>query len=258
MRYNRIILFGLGLALSVSAQELLPDANTKTNTTSDLGLRVDSERVRSGNKLPTLPILTEGFSEGQIGVPDTDESGVTNKVVDSKLRFFMSAGLEYADEGEFEEADRAYQRALEIDPDNEDILFRQATMYVHMERFTDAVEIFEKLAERFPENPLPHNNLAWCYATSPEVRNVKKALRHAREALISAPQNPSMWNTLAEAYYVAGDYDKALRSTDYALEILQRINPEDEKIESFLEQRSKIILAQDALKMLEGFDSEDD
>ncbi len=258
MKKSYLILFGFGLILSAAAQEmsLLGDS---TNTTMDLDVSVDSEKVRSKNSLPTTSIITDGFKEGQIGVPESDEETVTtNQVVDSKLRFFVSAGLKYTDEGEFEDAERAYLRALEVDPDNEDILFRQGTLYVGMERYADAIKIFEKMFELYPENPMMHNNLAWCYATVPDVRNVKKALRHAREAIMSAPKNASMWNTLAETYYVAGDYDKARRSTDHALLLLslRRPPPSKETVESFQAQRIKIILAQEALKMLEGGDDD--
>jgi Flp pilus assembly protein TadD len=182
---------------------------------------------------------------------DDAEAGTTNDVRMTKATFLMSTGVEYADEGEFEEAERAYLRALTLDPDNEQTLMRLGSLYVKMEKFKEAVDAFGKLLEINPEDPLAHNNLAWCYAIGPEVRNVSLALRHSRDALLFAPNMPSVWNTLAESYYVSGNYDKALRSAEQALALLQRVQGVDEEsIRSFEEQISKIKRAEEASELL--------
>ena len=187
----------------------------------------------------------------------SESSGAeTNRLAGSRVSFLMSTGLEYADGGEYEEAERAYLRALEQDPANDDLLFRLSTLYVMMERYADAIAILERQLEKYPENGMLHNNLAWCYATSPMDRNTVKALRHAREGIMSTPDNPSMWNTLAEAYYVAADYERALRSADCAIDLLAAVGDADAEKESFEAQRDKILRARDAYLFLEGLDGE--
>lgn len=214
------------------------------------GLDVGVNQIKTRG--PEINIFTN-----DVGDVAAEEGPATNKVTKSKIGFLMSTGVEYSEEGEYEEAERAYLRALAADDQNPEILFRLGALYVSMERLKDAAEIFEKLVNRFPENPLPHNNLAWCYATGLGIKNTTLALRHARQALLYAPTNPSIWNTLAECYYVAGDYDKALRSAEYALEILQAMNPDEDTKESFLMQREKIIRAQKARNVLEGLDEKE-
>lgn len=215
-------------------------------------------RSEGGLSLPTGPsdssvqpvhILPDNSRD-----PEPEESQETAGAVQkTKAGFLLSTGIEYADEGEFEEAERAYLRSLNMDPDNEQTLMRLGSLYVQMKKFNDAVEMFSRLLEVNPENPLAHNNLAWCYAIGPEVRNVPLALRHSREALLFAPAFPSVWNTLAEAYYVSGQYDKALRSAEEALRLLQRSEAADEQtLRSFQAQLSKIRQAKDAAEMLMG------
>lgn len=252
MRYIVLILFGLTGVFPVAAQEIAPGSSPggRTNQLFDLNLSVTSKKVKTLNSTPDVMMISDGFSDGMIGM-ESDKAAVTNTAQSSKLSFLMSAGVEYADEGEYEDAERAYLRALEVDPDNEDIQFRMGTLYVTMERFPDAVRIFEKLASQFPENPLPHNNLAWCYATGQEVRNTTKALRHGREALLYAPYSASAWNTLAEAYYVAGNYKKALRSSEHAIDLLQKNESEGGSLELFMGQRTKILRAEEAMKLFD-------
>lgn len=259
MRYILIILFGLSLAQSGSAQNLL-DSPTGENApqplpgeTSEMDIGIDQIKETEEAAVQPINLFTNRFAEPA----GAEAVASTNKIKESKLGFLMSTGFEYADEGEYEEAEKAYLRALEMDAGNKDILLRLGTLYVSMERFKEAVEIFKGLAERFPDNSSVNNNLAWCYATGTGVKNKKLALRYAREAILSAPTAPSIWNTLAEAYYMAGDYDKALRSAEYALELLEAIDPESDKKESFLQQRSKILLAREGLRVMEGLDEEE-
>jgi tetratricopeptide (TPR) repeat protein len=172
----------------------------------------------------------------------------------SKVSFLMDAGVQYADEGEYAEAEQAYLRALETDPKNPDIRFRLSTLYIQMKQYAKAVELLEVLVAEFPDSPQTHNNLAWIYATGGELRSGKLALRHAREAILSDPYNPSLWNTLAEAYYVFGQYDKALRSSETAIDLLQQRNGTETEIASFREQHVKIQRAEAAYKQLLGLE----
>lgn len=256
MRSIVFFLFGLTLALPVVAQNITPAASqgasgNRTNELFDLNVSVTSPNVKTPKQTTTplgATVIPDGFKGGLFGA-ERESSAVTNAPQASKLSFLMSAGVEYADEGEYEDAERAYLRALELDPESEGILFRMGALYVTMERFPDAVRIFENLAERFPESPLPHNNLAWCYAIGKGVMNKTKALRHAREAILSAPYGSAAWNTLAESYYSAGDYKKALRSSEYAIELLQAQQGDEETLKRFEEQRVKILRAQEAMKL---------
>jgi Flp pilus assembly protein TadD len=162
----------------------------------------------------------------------------------------MNTGIQYVNEGEFQEAERAYLRALETDPGNPNIRFSLSTLYIQMERYKEAVDILTSMAADFPENALVHNNLAWIYSTGGAMKNGKLAVRHAREAILTAPIEASMWNTLAEAYYVTGQYDKALRASDYAVDLLRMQNAAEEEIAKFEMQRAKIQRAEEAAKML--------
>ncbi|MFA7257408.1 MAG: tetratricopeptide repeat protein [Kiritimatiellales bacterium] len=175
----------------------------------------------------------------------------------AQISFLMDAGAQYTDEGEYAEAERAYLRALENSPDNPAICFHLSTLYIQMGRFADAAKLLKELTEKFPDNPMVQNNLSWIYASSETMKNGKLALLHAREALLSAPAAPSVWNTLAEAYYVSGQYDQALQASKQALELLRLQKTSETELAAFEAQSAKIQRAAEAYKKLMGLDNQE-
>lgn len=204
----------------------------------------------------TAPLPISTFEAASNTAMRVDTSSATNTEKSGRSSFLMDAGVQYADEGEYEEAERAYLRALANDPGDPDIRFRLSTLYIMMKRYKEAADILNGLTLEFPGNPMTHNNLAWIYATGGEMKNGALALRHAREALLSGPTQPALWNTLAEAYYVLGLYDEALRASECAFDLLKIQNASEKQIAEFGEQRTKILRAGQAHKRLLGTDDE--
>lgn len=215
-----------------------------------------------------LPLAAQEIPQEPAPAPpavEAESSAVTNAVEsgeaapaeeekppEARSNFFLETGTQYTEEGEYEAAERAYLRALEKDPENQNIRFRLSTFYLMMQRYKDAEPLLKELADEKSDSATVHNNLAWLYATGGEMKNSEKALRHAREAILSAPSLPSAWNTLAESYYVSGQYDKALRSAEHALDLLRLENADEEKARPYIAQYIRIKRAQEALKLFEG------
>jgi tetratricopeptide (TPR) repeat protein len=236
---KRILTFFSGLVLSVplAAQTLLP--SEETNEVSDVEFELTAPSDRESSSAQPVFILRDDSREEE----------------EAKSTFLISTAVEYADEGEYEDAERAYLKALEADPDSDEALVRLAALYVDMERFKDAARLYRSQLEKNPENPLANNNLAWCYTVGPDVRNIPLALRHVRESLLSTPLSPSAWNTLAETYYVAGEYDKALRASENALQLLGRgQKPAEDVVKKFAAQIEKIKRAQKAADLFTTLD----
>lgn len=233
MRFFLLFLIGLGLAYPLMAQQ-------PAGEPSELNLQGEApEPVAQTNETATAS---------------------TNKTADPKLSFLISTGIQYAEEGEYKEAERAYLRALETDPNNSSLRFRLSTLYLLTDRYTEGVPILEELVAEYPDNAQVRNNLAWAYATGQGVKNTKMALRHAREAILLAPISSSMWNTLAEAYYVGGDYERALRASEHAINLLTRAGAGDGSggLEGFQAQRRKILRAIEARELIEEMMRETD
>lgn len=175
----------------------------------------------------------------------------------STASFLLDAGVQYADEGEYAEAERAYLRALDGSPGHPEIRFRLGTLYIQTGRFKDAVALLSPLADEYPDSSIVQNNLAWLYATGGEMKNGRLALRHAREAILITPYVPSAWNTLAEAYYISGQYTEALRTSEHALDLLRMQEHSEDNIKEFEGQRVKILRAAEAYKTFSGLDKDE-
>ena len=84
------------------------------------------------------------------------------------------------------------------------------------------LEAWEKSLMIMPDNAEVLNNLAWVYATceDQQFRNPHRALAMATLA-IRLENQPHIWDTLAESYYVNGMYTEAAKAGRMALELAQ-------------------------------------
>jgi TPR repeat protein len=82
-----------------------------------------------------------------------------------------------------------------------------------------------------PPNPDVLNNVAWALATSSEtgVRSPAAALEYAQKA-VAAEQGhprPHILDTLAEAYYINGRYDEAVKTEKNAIDLAPEVEKGD-------------------------------
>lgn len=125
--------------------------------------------------------------------------------------------------GRWREALAVFEQAAKDDPSDEQARFGLAAVKMQMGRYAEAFALLEDLRAAYPDSPEILNNIAWIRlkAKDPALHDVPAGLRDARQAVLSAPGNQEAWNTLAEAWYQAGDYEKALKRARIALGIAQ-------------------------------------
>ncbi len=141
------------------------------------------------------------------------------------------------------------ERRIEAEPDNPLLYFLLGNMYFEKDDYGRAESSYLASLKLAPDNAEALNNLAWLYATSedPSWRNASKALLFARRAAELEPK-PHILDTLAESYFVNGDFKQALDTIEEALSL----QPSDRAY--FEKQRSKFKAHIEA----EGADQSDD
>jgi tetratricopeptide (TPR) repeat protein len=95
-----------------------------------------------------------------------------------------------------------------------------ADLYDQQKLYGDAIKNYQEALSLDHDLAEAHNNLAWLYATCEDqkYRDPKAALEHATVAV-----NLSQWkqgdfvDTLAESYFVSGNYQKAVEVQKRAL-----------------------------------------
>ena len=141
------------------------------------------------------------------------------------------------------------------------MLFRScSTVYINTKQYAKAEQLLEALIDEYPENFQLKNNLAWLYATAEDsaFRDAQKAIELAQEAMILAPNVHNVWSTLAEAYYSAGQYEKANRAIIHMISLVRRYGSDmpQPMIDSYKAQMRKYKRALDTEKVLQP-DEED-
>lgn len=94
------------------------------------------------------------------------------------------------------------------------------SVYTDLKRWPEALAIMQKGMDMGLESWPLLNNLAWLYATAedPAVRDPAKAMELASKAVaVTRSRNPQVLDTLAEAYFAAGEKDKAIDTERKAL-----------------------------------------
>jgi tetratricopeptide (TPR) repeat protein len=90
-----------------------------------------------------------------------------------------------------------------------------------LKRWKEADDSLQKGLALAPESSVLLNNLAWLYATAdPPVRDPQKAIEFGtKAATLTRNRQPGILDTLAEAYFAAGNRDKAVEFERRALQL---------------------------------------
>lgn len=155
--------------------------------------------------------------------------------------------------GRMQQAVAAFNAVLQKAPANAKARFGLGTMYIQMEQYTNALGVMEPMMLESPKDYSLKNNVAWLYATAKDssIRNGKKAVALAQEALVLAPRDFHVWSTLAEGYYVLGQYDRAFRNAEEALRLAQLAGADRPTLADYERQLQKSKRAAEAMSLME-------
>jgi len=173
-----------------------------------------------------------------------------------RIDFLLEVANAYIAEKDYVSAVGVYERILEIDPTHPQTRYMVAHIYINAKEYEKAEKMLKSLLEENPTDYKLLNNLAWLYATAenPKIRNGKKAVRYAQEAMVLAPNDYHVWSTLSEAYYVSGNYEKAYRAIEQmaSLAALYGKDLTEESIQEYNEQIRKCKRSMDTAKILKS------
>jgi tetratricopeptide (TPR) repeat protein len=103
-------------------------------------------------------------------------------------------------------------------------------------QYRHAEHLYQLIIQNNPDNATALNNLAWLYATADDLflRDNKKALTLAQKAA-SLTREPHILDTLAEAYFINGNTEEALKAIGEAI----ALRPAD--LEYYYKQKQKFL-----------------
>lgn len=232
---NGILFAGLfaGLLFSAAAQdegdkvfEIVPEVDLEQ---SDVELRPKEEQ---GAEADVLADAARAYLEEHTKEKD-------------RFEILMKLGQVSQMQNRYGRALSAYQKALELRPDDPAARFSVATSLIQTGQHEEALRMMYKLIEDYPEDYRLKNNLAWLFATTEvmSLRNGKLAEKLAQEALFAAPYDMHVWSTLAEARFMLGDYKGAQRAVGQAIKLGVALKIPQQNLNSFVKQQQKVEMA---------------
>ena len=104
------------------------------------------------------------------------------------------------------------------EPDNMALYQNLAMVYQEMGKNKEAIQAYERILDLDPDQAVSLNNLAWLLVTVPEesLRDERRALQLARKA-VALKRSPVFLDTMAEAYYVNGAIQEAVEAIEEAI-----------------------------------------
>jgi len=133
-----------------------------------------------------------------------------------KSHYHRSMAYLLSAKNENEPAIEAYQKALEIDPENVADLQAVGNLLIQADRNDEALEVYQNLTELEPDNAENQRLYAQLLRTTGDEDAVLEAQEKALEA---DPNNTRLMFSLGESYFKRGENQKAIEKFEQMLDI---------------------------------------
>ncbi len=130
-------------------------------------------------------------------------------------KYIIDANQYYA-QGNYASAIPLYEKAIDIDPNNDMAYFRLALSYNYNGNYDKAIAVFNKEIELYPENYNIYDVQSMSYENKGDFDN---AIANSNKALQLNPDDEYAYNNRGTAYLSKGDVDRAIADYDKAAEI---------------------------------------
>jgi tetratricopeptide (TPR) repeat protein len=168
--------------------------------------------------------------------PNIPKDIITKEDYDKKeeyVRKELEKAEDFAEEEQFEKAEKKYINLISDDPRNIDAYEGLGELYYDNKMYNEARETFSYILKLKPENALAHYNLAYVDKMQGKIQEAKV---HFKKAVELEPRNPKYLSELVEIYIDLAEKIEA----QLALQKLQEVNPENASIPKLQEEISEL------------------
>ncbi len=137
--------------------------------------------------------------------------------MNESVKEYVNKGNSLVDRGEFEEAIKFYDKALEIDSQDIVALANKGTALDQLGRYKEAIECFDKVLEVNPKDVEALNNKG---SSLIRLGKYDEAIKHFEDALSISPHNFITHYNRGLALGKLGKFEEAISSYDEALKIV--------------------------------------
>lgn len=200
------LLLGSGMTVSVTAE-------SGSQNPIALELRGDSVAREGSHDLDTegvdMSLSIDGRVEMKISL---DYPLLGNEPAEGT--YVLEEVKEHIDREEWGDAIAKLRPIAKVDPNDVPTRMMAVAMLSEMNREAEALKILESLVQLRPNDYRVLNNAAWFYAASKDksLRDGAKAIELANKAILLESNSCHVWSTLAESYFIIGEFEKARKA----------------------------------------------
>jgi tetratricopeptide (TPR) repeat protein len=180
------------------ATEIQPDY-----TNAYYGLFTLSSRLKQPDKAKEYMAVFKKLKDRDMEILK-QRNEATDDLIDMRkgaVGTYLLAGQMYQAEGNLQKAEEILKRATTFDPNNILCHERLASLYIKLNRITDAIGSYKKIAEINPKDPLGYLNIGILSERLKQMDNAEKSFRKVIEV---APGLSAGYCELAQLYLRAG------------------------------------------------------
>lgn len=199
----------------------------------------------SGGRCACGGLLLAGLFSAIVSISDAAEGTEREPEAARSAEDQARAAFDLMQLQRLDEAEQMFRQALTENPGMQQAQFGLGTLYFEMGRYAESIDTLEQLREEAPEFYPVLNNLAWIYATVPDLqfRDGTRSIQLAQEAIFRQPRRFQVWNTLAEAYYILGDYPRSERAARQTLRYAREQNANSAQLTRYRQQVERARIA---------------
>jgi len=183
----------------------------------------------------------------------TDTAAREQSEADQVERALIRTGNRLLEQGKLREAEEMYRRALQRNPQSRAARIGLGNVLIRSGRDREARKLLEPMLSEFPDDFTLKNNVAWLLAVTPDatVKDGRRAVELAQEALLHAPRDYHVWSTLAEAHFACGEYERALKAAEQALSLAREKRAPASEVKFYRAQVEKCRRAVEVFSLVE-------
>lgn len=136
---------------------------------------------------------------------------------DSDPRYHFMLGKYFMYENKLDEAEKEFQRALELDPLSDDIAFNLAVVNLKKGKVDDAKRLLVAIVQKEGYYPEVHELLGRVYTS---LKDYDNAIKEFEKSLEENNENPELYFELATIYVEQQNYQKAIDTFNRLLKIV--------------------------------------
>lgn len=182
--WNRIAFCMIPLAglAGCTSTPSTPAANTTSSTSSWSWMNPFAAKPANSVTAPTTTSL-----------PEHDQLSLSKKPRSGSDLYLHTAKV-YEQSNNFDAAKSQYEKALETEPKNYEVLLSYAHMNDRAGKFDEAAKLYQRAIAAQPKQPTAYNDLGLCLA---RVNRYDEAVKHLNKAIEMQPQKALYRNNMA-------------------------------------------------------------